>query len=77
MVRKAGMISVLLIGFFVVSAATPAQASWLRRDCESRTRKAEMSLHKAEMKHGEHSPQAEKQRQKLEQIREHCGRDHR
>jgi hypothetical protein len=36
-----------------------------------------MSLHKAEMKHGEHSPQAEKQRQKLEQIREHCGRDHR
>ena len=77
MVRKAGMISALLMGVFMLSAATPAQASWFHRDCEAQTRKAEMSLHKAEMKHGEHSAQAEKKRQKLEQIRQHCGRDHR
>lgn len=77
MVRKAGMMSALLVGFFVLSAATPAQARWFSRDCEARTRKAEMSLHKAELKHGEHSTQAEKKRQKLQEVREHCGHDHR
>jgi hypothetical protein len=77
MARKAGMISTLLIGLFIVSAAIPAQARWFSRDCESRTRKAEMRLRKAEEKHGRHSVQAQKKRHELQEIRERCGREHR
>lgn len=77
MVRKAGMVSALLIGIFMLSAATPAQARWFSRNCESRVQKAEASLHKAEARHGEHSAQAEKKRHQLEETRERCGhRDH-
>jgi len=50
-----------------------------RSDCERRIQRAEENRQKAVRKHGEQSPQAEKRRHELEEVREQCRefyRDH-
>jgi len=46
------------------------------RHCEQRIHKAEENLRKEIDRHGEHSRQAEKRRQELEEAKRSCGGDH-
>lgn len=68
-------ISTLIIGGFIATAL-PVQAYDRDDRCEQRIRDAERDLHKAERRHGENSPQAERKRHRLEEIRERCHHDH-
>ena len=66
-------IAVLLGGVFLMSAVAPAQ---MRHDqCEQRIHSVEAKLRKAVRKHGEHSKQAQRQREQLERVRHECGMD--
>jgi 3-hydroxyacyl-CoA dehydrogenase len=60
-----GVAALLLIGSVSAVAADR---------CERRVHKAEMQLHQAVQRHGEHSRQAEKKHRNLEQIRATCHR---
>ncbi len=70
------MTCAMLGASLLVGVATPARAD--RDDkCRRDIQKAEENLDKAVRKHGEHSRQAEKRRQQLEEVRERCHwRDH-
>jgi hypothetical protein len=43
-------------------------------DCDKRIHQAEVKLQKEIDKHGEHSPQADRRRHELEEVRRSCGR---
>jgi hypothetical protein len=56
----------------LVASSVPAHAD--RDDkCEKQIRQAEEKLHKAVERHGEHSPQAHKRHEQLEEVRRRCG----
>ncbi len=63
----------LLGGLLLISAVASAQVH--RDQCEHRIHNAEARLRKAVRNHGEHSKQAEKQREQLERVRHECGMD--
>ena len=69
--KKASVLPVLLSGFLLVGSVTPMQA---RDRCSARIHKAERNLEKAIHKHGPNSIQAQRQREKVEHIRQHCHR---
>lgn len=76
-----GMLSALLSVSLLAGVATPARADRDDREekCRKHIHKAEESLEKAKLKHGEHSRQAEDRRHHLEEVRERCrfrDRDH-
>ncbi len=49
------------------------QAADQRSDCDKRIHNAEEKLKKEVDRHGEHSPQAEKKRHDLEEVKRSCG----
>ena len=58
----------------LVGSSVPARAD---EPCERRVHKAEDKLRQAVDRHGEHSKQARKRREELENVRRSCGyRDH-
>jgi hypothetical protein len=57
-----------IIGF--VAASVPARAD---ERCERRVHQAEEKLRQAIDRHGEHSKQAHKRREELENVRRSCG----
>lgn len=75
MTRRPGILAAVLAAFFLLSSAVPLRALDDER-CERRIHKAEENLRRAVMRHGEHSPQAERRRHELEEVRERCHRDH-
>ena len=56
----------------LVGSSLPARAD---DKCDRDIHKAEAKLQDAIAKHGEHSPQAEKRRRELDDVRHRCGRD--
>ena len=56
----------------LAGSASPALAE-SRRGCERRIHNAEVNLHKAIHRHGEHSRQAQERRRELERARASCG----
>lgn len=56
----------------LVGSSLPAQAE---DKCDRDIHKAEDKLRDAVAKHGEHSPQAEKRRHELDDVRHRCHRD--
>jgi hypothetical protein len=71
MLRRTGT-AVLLTLFLLMGSLVPAQARDRDDKCEQRVRKAEVSLQKAERKHGANSRQAQNRRRELEEARERC-----
>jgi hypothetical protein len=45
-------------------------------DCDKRIHKAEEQLRKEVDRHGEHSPEADRRRHELEDVRRSCGEEH-
>ena len=68
---RASVFTLLLSGFLMIGSTTPMQAY---DRCSARIHKAERNLERAIQRHGVHSVQAERQRDKLERIRQHCHR---
>lgn len=60
---------VMISGLLLISSAKPAQAF---ATCEQKIRRAERNLEKAIQRHGVHSVEAERQRDKLERVRARC-----
>lgn len=63
--------AMVLTGFLLMGSAKPAQGF---ATCEQKIRKAERNLEKAIQRHGVHSVEAERQRDKLERVRARCNR---
>ena len=57
----------------LVGSSLPARAE---DKCDRDIHKAEQRLREAVDKHGEHSKQAEKRRQELEEVKHRCGDHH-
>jgi hypothetical protein len=57
----------------LVGSSVPVRAE---DKCERDIHRAEDKLRDAVAKHGEHSPQAEKRRHELEEVRRRCGDHH-
>lgn len=74
--QRLRLLALMIALSFVAGIASPAKA--LDRDdehCHRRVEKAERNLQRAIARHGEHSPQAERRRHELEEVREHCRHD--
>ncbi len=65
-----------ILGLSLIGGVLPSQARDRDDKCEQRVRKAELNLHKAVRRHGEHSRQAEQRRRQLQEARERCGGNH-
>jgi uncharacterized protein (DUF3084 family) len=74
MTRKSGIAAAVLAAFFLLSSAVPLRALDDEK-CERQIHKAEANLQRAIQRHGEHSPQAERRRHELEEVRERCHHD--
>ncbi len=77
MTRSLKMLFIALLSIAgLVGSSVPARAD--RDDkCEKRIHQAEDKLRDAIQRHGEHSKQAHKRREQLEEVRRRCGyRDH-
>ncbi len=66
------LLSIFLGASLMAGIAVPAQARDRDDRCEQKVRKAEANYDKAVRKHGEHSNQARKKREKLEQAKAYC-----
>lgn len=73
---KSILLAAALGGVLLFAGAPAARAQYREDQCEQRIRKAEANLHQEIARHGERSPQAERRRHELEQVRESCHRDH-
>ena len=72
MIRRTGL-AVLLGASLLLGASAVAHAQPDGRvRCERRIRRAEANLDGAIRRHGEHSPQAERRRRELAEVRAHC-----
>ncbi len=59
-------------GFLLIGGVRSAEARDRDNACEQQMRNAEANYQKAVRKHGEHSKQANKRRQQMEQVRDRC-----
>lgn len=72
---KSILLAAALGGVLLFAGAPAARPQYREDQCEQRIRKAEANLHQEIARHGERSPQAERRRHELEQVRERCRRD--
>jgi len=68
---KTNVLMALLFVFLLIGSVAPVQAF---DRCSERIHKAERNLQRAIRRHGLHSVQAEREREKLERVRERCHR---
>ena len=72
--RYRNVLFVAVLGaWLLVGGVARAHAGDQRSDCDRRIQRAEEKLKKEVDRHGEHSPQAEKKRHDLEEVRRSCG----
>lgn len=67
----------ILICALIMVPLIPTGTALARRNCRERIHQEEERLDRAVRRHGEHSRQAEKERHKLDRLREECRRERR
>lgn len=65
----------ILVCALIVVPLLPAGTAFARKSCRERIHQEEQKLDQAVRRHGEHSRQAERERHKLDRLREECRRD--